>query len=121
MMKHVLKQVSCLAFLFIFLSNLVTPSARAESGADYSIEISQKFGRGLLNVLSSPLEIPCGIRDEVAERGTGGIGIGLFKGIALMARRILVGVTEAGTFMIPMPPTLPSVCAERPEPSVEKI
>ena len=95
------------------------PSAWAQGGADYSVEISQKFGRGLLNVLSSPLEIPCTLRDGVSERGAAGIGTGLFKGIAFFARRVLVGVTEVGTFMIPMEADLPAVCREKPAPNVQ--
>lgn len=106
------------AGIFLFLG-VLTPGLQAGGGADYSVEISQKFGRGLLNVLSSPLEIPCGIRDEVGERGEAGIGTGFFKGIAFFLRRVLVGVTEVGTFVIPMEATLPPVCAQKPAPHVE--
>ena len=83
-------------------------------GADYSVGISQKLGHGLLNVLSSPLELPCAIRDDVSERGGAGIVTGLFKGITFFARRVLVGVTEVGTFMMPMEETLPAVQALPP-------
>ena len=102
-------------FILFLLPAFVSamPAARAEGSADYSIEISQKFGRGLLNVISSPLEIPCAIRDDVSERGAAGAGTGFFKGIAFFARRVLVGVTEVGTFMIPMEETLPPVCAKK--------
>ena len=106
------------AFFCVFSFGL--PLGRAEGGADYSIEVSQKFGRGLLNVISSPLEIPCGIRDDVAERGGAGAATGFFKGIAFFARRVLVGVCEVGTFVIPMEATLPPVCAAKPKPQVEK-
>lgn len=104
----------------VMVSALSLPSAFAEGGADYTVEISQKFGRGLMNVLSSPLEIPCTIRDDAAERGVGGAFTGLFHGIVLMARRILVGVTEVGTFVIPMEATIPPVCAKRPEANIQQ-
>jgi len=84
----------------------------SEAGSDYRVGISQKFGRGILNLLSSPLEIPCGIRDE-------GLGTGFFKGIAFFLRRALVGATELGTFMIPMEATLPPVCAKKAEAAIQ--
>ena len=98
----------------IFLCVFLAPCVYAENSTDYSIEISQKAGRGLLNALSSPLEIPCAIRDDVSEKGAVGVGTGLFKGFAFFVRRLLVGVTEFGTFMIPMEETLPPVCAKKP-------
>lgn len=103
----------------ILLVMLSVPAAYAESGVDYSVEISQKFGRGALNLLSSPLELPCTIRDDVSERGAPGVGTGLFRGLAFFLRRALVGVTEIGTFMIPMEETLPPVCAKKPAPAVQ--
>lgn len=101
------------------LSFPTAPRALAQGSADYSVEISQKFGRGLLNVLSSPFEIPCAIRDDVAGTGAGGAVTGLFKGVAFFARRLLVGVCEVGTFVIPMEATLPPVCAEKPAANVQ--
>ena len=90
----------------------------AES-ADYGVGISQKLGRGLVNVISSPLEIPCAIRDDVSERAGAGVVTGLFKGVALFVRRVLVGVTEVGTFVIPMEETLPAVCAKKAKPAIQ--
>ena len=97
---------------------LVAVPAYADN-VDYSIEISQKLGRGLLNVISSPLEIPCTIRDDASEKGGAGVATGLFKGIGLFARRVLVGVTEVGTFMIPMEETIPAVCAKKAKPAIQ--
>jgi putative exosortase-associated protein (TIGR04073 family) len=114
------KKILTVVLATVFFWGIGPASLFAESGVDYSVEISQKFGRGIGNVLSSPLEIPCGIRDEVRERGAAGIGTGLFKGLALFARRVLVGVTEVGTFMIPMEATIPSVCAEKPKARLER-
>lgn len=90
---------------------LLAPPIFAEA-EDYSVGISQKLGRGLWNILSSPAEIPCGIRDEVKERGSVGSVTGIFTGLTLMLRRILVGATEVMTFVIPMEPDLPAVCSK---------
>ena len=104
----------------ILLSVILCPlSARAES-VDYSIEISQKLGRGLRNALSSPLEIPCAIRDDVQSRGGEGAVTGLFRGIGFFARRLLVGVTEVLTFVIPMEETIPPVCSKSPEAAIRQ-
>ena len=101
------------SFALISLLVLTPTAATAQTGADYGIEISEKLGRGLLNAVSSPLEIPCTLRDDVSERGAAGAAPGFFKGIAFFLRRLLVGVTEVGTFMIPMEETLPPVCAKK--------
>ena len=89
------------------------------ASADYGVGVSQKLGRGLLNVVSSPFEIPCTIRDDASERGGAGIASGLFKGVAFFVRRALVGVCEVGTFVIPMEATLPAVCAKKEKPAIQ--
>ena len=104
--------------ILLLLLGLGATSAYAGS-ADYSVEISQKLGRGVLNLLSSPLEIPCTIRDDVSEKGAAGAATGLFKGLAFFLRRALVGITEAGTFMIPMEATLPPVCSKKAPAAVQ--
>ena len=114
-----MKQFLMMGFLLVILIS-GAPSVFAEGSVDYSVEISEKLGRGLKNVLSSPLEIPCTIRDDVKARGAAGSITGLFQGIVLMARRILVGVTEVGTFVIPMEATIPPACAQRPEPNIQQ-
>ena len=106
--------------VLILLFSLMTPLGHAESGMDYTVEISQKFGRGALNLLSSPLEIPCTIGSEVKDRGAAGSVTGFLRGIVFMARRIIVGSTEMMTFVIPMEETLPPVCVKRAPARVEK-
>ena len=86
---------------------------------DYAISITEKLGRGVGNLLGSPLEIPCAIRDNISEQGAVGIVTGLFKGIALFLRRALVGADEAATFIIPMDATLPRLCSKKPAPVIE--
>lgn len=103
-------------FLFLFVLSL---PAFAENSADTSVGMSQKLGRGLWNALSSPAEIPCTMRDDISENGGGGAVTGLFKGIGFFARRLLVGVTEFATFVIPMEATLPPVCAKKPAPAIQ--
>lgn len=103
-------------FLLLFFMAL---PVFAENSADYSVGMSQKLGRGLWNALSSPAEIPCTMRDDMSQNGGVGAVTGLFKGMGFFARRLLVGVTEFATFVIPMEPTLPPVCAEKPAPAIQ--
>ncbi len=88
-----------------------------ETTGDYAAGMSSKMGRGLWNVLSSPAEIPCTLRDDIKTEGGMGVVTGFGKGIAFFASRLFVGVYEIGTFMIPMEATLPPVCS-KPEPGV---
>lgn len=111
-MKKIKKGFVCL----VLLTALQLPLAFAsdeETAGDYAKGMITKFGRGLVNVVSSPFEIPCSIREEMFDRGAAGFFTGFGKGTVLMLRRILVGVTEVGTFIIPMEPTLPMVCQSR--------
>jgi len=73
-------------------------------------EIGTKLGRGLWQIISSPADIPCTMTEEMRDQGGVGLFSGFGKGFGFMLRRILVGVTEVGTFMIPAERTIPPVC-----------
>lgn len=108
------KIISAFFIVSVFLTSAY-PALWAGEGTtgDYMAEIGTKFGRGLFNVVSSPAEIPCTMTDEIKSEGAAlGTFTGLGKGLGYMVRRILVGVTEVGTFMIPMEATIPTVCTE---------
>jgi len=96
-----------LALIFAAASPL---SAQEATTGDYFHAIGTKFVRGIGHVLSSPADIPCTITHDVQERGGAGVFTGLGTGTLLMLRRILVGATEVGTFMIPAERTIPAVC-----------
>jgi putative exosortase-associated protein (TIGR04073 family) len=76
-----------------------------------------QFGRGLENIVTSFAEIPCTIHADMKDRGGSGFFPGLGKGTLYMFRRLLVGVTEVGTFFIPAERTIPPVCQDS-KPSV---
>ncbi|OQA57090.1 MAG: hypothetical protein BWY42_00714 [Candidatus Omnitrophica bacterium ADurb.Bin277] len=101
---------------FVACCLFLVPSCLAEGTAgDYFYDIGTKFGRGLENVVTSLAEIPCTMTDEIKDQGalTGSFA-GFGKGTLFMLRRMLVGVTEVGTFFIPMERTIPRVCREAP-------
>src|SRR5690242_653803 len=97
------------AMMIVILSFFGVPQAFAGEGTagDYMAEIGTKFGRGLWNVVSSPAEIPCTMSADMSKSPASGFFTGFGKGTVFMLRRILVGVDEVGTFMIPMEATLP--------------
>lgn len=80
-------------------------------------DVGAQFGRGLENVVTSFAEIPCTVSAGMKDQGGSGFFPGLGKGTLYMFRRLLVGVTEVGTFFIPADRTLPRVCQD-PKPSV---
>ncbi len=98
--------------LFLAAMLLCIPGSFAqETAGDYFYGIGTKLGRGLENVVTSPGEIPCTMADDIKDQGAlAGSFTGFGKGTLFMLRRILVGVTEVGTFFIPMERTLPRVC-----------
>ena len=93
----------------IFLGPFPVFAAEGTAG-DYFKQIGTKFGRGVVNVVTSPADIGCTIGSEMADRPAYGFFTGLGKGTLFMLRRILVGATEVGTFVIPMERTIPPVC-----------
>lgn len=112
-----MKKNQKLAVLLALLMGTVGISGSAFAGegtaGDYAADMGTQFGRGLLNVVSSPAEIPCTMRDDIQEKG-GGVGTftGFGKGLAFFVRRAVVGVCEVGTFFMPAPKVLPTVCAK---------
>jgi putative exosortase-associated protein (TIGR04073 family) len=105
-------------FLLIVLAVFSSPFVFAEETAgDYMYGIGTKFGRGLENVVTSLAEIPCTVHADIKDQGGTGFFSGFGKGTLFMLRRMLVGVTEVGTFFIPMERTIPRVCHET-EPTV---
>lgn len=102
-------------FLWVFCGALAVPHAAASesTAGDYAYGAGANVTRGLWNVISSPAEIPCAIREDVKQQGGAGAFMGFAKGLAFMVRRIVVGVSEIGTFVLPAEATLPGVCQSR--------
>lgn len=109
-----LKKTGCsVAFFLMIFSAIMVPGAKAEGTAgDYFYEIGTKIGRGFENILTSPADIPCTMKTEIQSQGGMGGVTGFGKGTLFMLRRMLVGVCEVVTFVIPMERTIPPVCQE---------
>lgn len=109
---RMIKTLSVLCILFCFAAG--TLFAEEMTAGDYFYGIGTKFGRGLENTITSLAEIPCTMTSEIKDQGASGGFTGFGKGALFMLRRLLVGVTEVGTFFIPMERSLPRVCHENP-------
>ena len=103
----------CFLMLLLLVMAVGSLQAGEETAGDLAASSGQKFVRGLGNILSSPAEIPCTMADDIHQRGASGIVTGFGKGLVFMLHRILNGVTEVGTFMIPAEPTMPTVCTRK--------
>jgi putative exosortase-associated protein (TIGR04073 family) len=100
--------------LWMILLTVISASSVSaeETAGDYMYGVGTKFGRGLENVVTSPAEIPCTIHADMKNQGGTGFFSGFGKGTLFMLRRMFVGVTEVGSFFIPMERTIPRVCQE---------
>ena len=95
-----------LSVLILFLAVVFASCPQVFAGegtaGDYFSDMGKQTGRGLLNIVTSPAEIPCTMSDDIHEKGAGtGIFTGFGKGLAFMVRRIVIGVSEIATFIIP--------------------
>jgi putative exosortase-associated protein (TIGR04073 family) len=109
------KAFCCFALLMVMA--IPFAFAEEETVGDYMYGIGTKFGRGLENVVTSLAEVPCTVHSDMSDQGAAGFFSGFGKGTLFMLRRMLVGVTEVGTFFIPMERTIPRVC-HKEEPKV---
>lgn len=103
-----------LAILLFTALSLATPFTFAGEGTagDYFSGMGIQLGRGVWNVVSSPAEIPCTMRDDIQEKGGTGAATGFGKGIAFFLRRAVIGVSELLTFVMPSEATIPMVCTQ---------
>jgi putative exosortase-associated protein (TIGR04073 family) len=105
-----------LALAILLLLTSLYPQAFAAEGTagDYFKNMGKQLGVGLFNVVSSPAEIPCTIGSEMSERPNVGFFTGFGKGTVFMLRRIVVGVSEVATFLLPREESsLPVVCTTK--------
>ena len=91
------------------------PAQEEETFGDYVVGMGTKLGRGVENIVTSPAELPCTVKDEISDSGvTRGFIKGIGKGTWSFFKRVLIGVTEVGTFITPMGRSVSRVCTEEP-------
>jgi putative exosortase-associated protein (TIGR04073 family) len=98
----------CLVLLFILSSLCLSPKCFAESNESGPLE---KLGRGVANVAFGPLEIIQQPLDVAQEKGNiPALTYGIFRGVAMVVAREVVGVVDIVTFLMPLPG-----CTDDPE------
>jgi len=109
------KMVICLILATMVISPSRLWGQEEETLGDYMLGMGVKLGRGVENIVTSPAEVPCTMKDEIHDSGVArGIFTGIGKGTWSFFKRVLIGVTEIGTFIIPMGRTVSRVCTEEP-------
>lgn len=97
-----------------FSGNYAVPETQSGFQEEqYEAKASQKLLRGLQNFVLSPLEIPQGVKSEIAYRkseylptGIETVAVGIFRGFGNGVKRWGVGVYEIFTFPYPQDPIL---------------
>jgi putative exosortase-associated protein (TIGR04073 family) len=104
-----MKKMNCLALVLVGLSIGLGPAARAETSGSrsYAATVGEKFGIGVSNAATGWVELPKTMYVSSVQDGpASGLTLGFFKGIANLAGRSLLGVTDIVTFMIPTKPMI---------------
>ena len=70
----------------------------------YCQDAFRKLGRGVVNIATSPIEILKSIGSTYKDKGLlDAVGLGVPKGVVMMAVRAGLGVYEIFTFPVPIP------------------
>ena len=99
-----MKKIICCLLAGTFLFCAATQASAIEEGTR-----ANKLKRGLVNILSSPLEIPVQMKAEskASDESKAPLPIslvgGLFKGIGMMVTRLGAGIIETLTFSVDRP------------------
>jgi len=102
--------IICLSVLFLFVSangysqQVKIPKEEVEKGTQISGDeekvgwASDKFARGITNILTGWVEIPKRIGEKSKSNGAGGAASGFAEGITWMLLRTGAGIWDAVTF-----------------------
>ena len=102
-----MKKTTCISLFCLGL--VLVPAARAEpeGSRGYAGTAGEKFGIGVTNAATGWVEIPKTMYVSSLQDGlVSGLTLGFFKGIANMAGRSLLGVSDILIFMIPTKPMI---------------
>lgn len=98
------KNILSIAVIFLLILFLI-PTAWAKG--NYFERSTEKLGRGVFNVVFSPLEISKAVESELQEgQPFKMVTLAPVEGVLKMTGRILVGTYETATFLVPQDPIL---------------
>ena len=97
-----MKKAFLMVLILIFILNI--------AGLGHCQTAFKKLGRGVLNLVTCPGEVPKNIIDTYHESGVfDAVGLGMPKGFAMMIVRGFLGLYETVTFLFPLPADYQSV------------
>jgi putative exosortase-associated protein (TIGR04073 family) len=89
-----IKNVFISAFILLFIMILAAPA--------FCEDPATRLGRGLSNILTSPLELPSqSSKVNNTDGPFAGLTVGVLKGLQMTVTRAAVGLYEVATFMMP--------------------
>ena len=99
---------SLVLLMLVLFAFTAAPQASAEESAQpkgqWILLPVMKLSRGIANVAFSPLELPMKWWDTTNELGgIAGITYGTLKGVCYTIARVVVGVVDVATFIVPLP------------------
>lgn len=108
-MKHLFALVAITAGLLLSISSPAGTYAETEYSENSRVEeavdeMSHKFWRGFVNVLTGLGEFPRQMSIACNKAGAGGIPVGFLNGVLMTVVRTGVGAFEVGTFPVPIVP-----------------
>lgn len=91
-----IKKLIITALIFLFVVSMATPG--------YCGDPIRKLGRGICNIITCPFELfkqPSDVTN--ADGPMAGATYGVLRGVGMMGARIVIGVYETTTFLVPFP------------------
>lgn len=113
-MKQLIKKFTAVTLFVLSIAGFSGAASAEGTAGDYFYGMGANLGRGVLNIVTSPADIPCTMTQDAKDQGASGLATGFGKGLLFMMRRIVVGVAEIGTFIMPEERTIPPVCQSQP-------
>lgn len=97
-----MKRVMCAVALALLFATQAC-AANEQQPENIAAKMAVKFGRGITNIVTAPVEIPK--QTVLLGRDMGGVGyvVGPFSGILMTGYRAIIGVAESVFFMVPAP------------------
>lgn len=97
-----MKRLFCALALVLLVSAQVHAN-NEQQPENIAAKMAVKFGRGVTNIVTSPLEIPKQTVLITRDLGFPGVLVGPIGGVLMTGYRALIGVAETVFFMVPAP------------------
>jgi putative exosortase-associated protein (TIGR04073 family) len=97
-----MKRLFC-ALALVLLVTTQLHASNEQQPENITSKMAVKFGRGITNLATSPIEIPKQTVLMTRDLGFPGLLVGPFGGVLMTGYRAIIGVAEIVFFMVPAP------------------